>query len=99
GLRRALRLLDRSAQRQVAAPQQLERARPWLAARRGHRDQRRAPDRQVRADAQLGALDRIAIDERAVATLIVAHEQHATPPPLVRSVRPPARAGRTLDLS
>ena len=59
------------------AEQELECARLILLGVRADGDERGAPDRQVRADPQLGGLDGIAVDECAVGTAEVAQEEQA----------------------
>ena len=74
GLRRPQRLLDRGAEGRIVAAQRAERA-VVCAALRGDRDERCPADREVRTDAELGALDEVAVDARPVARPLVPHEQ------------------------
>jgi len=78
-LRRAHRLLDAAAQRRMLAADHLERARPLARAHLRHRDQCRPADGHERSDAQLRRLDRVRIDERAVARPAIPHHQRPIP--------------------
>ncbi len=77
GLGRLERHVDRAAEHRIVADQELDRGRARAAAGAGHRDERGAADREIAADQELGALDRGAIDERAVARVAIADEERA----------------------